>query len=236
MQQQHSAAQTARNRQQQADAERLAQAQAETAYLRQRVRDLENRPTQFAPSNSAYIAQTLQKGLRIPPLMAVDSTETQGDAGSSPARIQLLSPVGSILRETRPTFRWRQLGGATYILSIEDAGSHIINQKVSGTEWRASNSFRSGDYLWWVLAYREDRVVGASPNAVFRILDAKKMAELESAKREFVLVYGIRAAQAGLLDVAEQTFRSIPGTDPNYPAAQKFLREIQDWRRRQRAQ
>jgi hypothetical protein len=235
MRQQNSAAQIAWDRQQQTDAERLAQAQAETAYLRQRVRDLENRPVQVAPSNSAFIAQTQQKGLHIPPLMTVDTTETQGDADASPARIHLLSPVGSILRETRPTFRWRPLDGATYTLSIEDAGSHIMDQNVSGTAWRAENRFRPGDYFWWVLAYREDRVVGASPNAVFRILDAKKATELESAKREFVLVYGIRAAQAGLLVEAEQTFRSIPGTDPNYPAARRFLREIQDWRRRQRA-
>jgi hypothetical protein len=228
-------ARTAQDRQRQADAERLAQAQAETAYLRQRVRDLENRPTPTAPGNRAYIAQARQKGLLLPSLLSDNTTETEVGAGASPAGIHLLSPVGTILQETRPTFRWRPLDGATYGLSIEDAGSHILDQKVAGTEWRATDSLHPGDYLWWVLAYRDGRVIGAAPNAAFRILDARKVAELESARRESVLVSGILAAQGGLLDEAEQAFRTIPGTDPNYPAAQRFLREIQDWRRRQRA-
>ena len=165
---------------------------------------------------------------------AIDSIYSDGGAGR---HFVLLMPVGTFVEDTRPTFRWQPLPGATtYKITVFDAALNevVASTELPGTDWKSSVGLERGKvYLWQVAATRNGEQVVApappAPEAKFEILDLSQANGLERLKREqpdahFAL--GRAYANAGVLDKAEREFRFVSDSDANYVLARKFIRDL----------
>ncbi len=150
----------------------------------------------------------------------------------------LLSPVGTFVRTTRPTFHWQSLDGANgYVVNIYDTRFSKVasSPKLSATQWTITSSLEHGAlYMWQVTAIKDDveikSPVQPAPEARFKILEQTKADELERVKRlhpSSHLVLGTLYAQAGLLDDAEREFRALLAANPKSPIARQLLRRVE---------
>jgi hypothetical protein len=155
---------------------------------------------------------------------------------------EVVEPVGEVVWEVRPIFRWKPMSRAVnYSVAIFDANLNPVQKsgKLQDAQWAPSRDLIRGRvYQWQVTAHLQD---GSSlnapappqPEARFRVLDREKEEELSrfaSAHPEAHLALGILDGQAGLLSKAEQQFQQISETDPDYQPAQGLLKRIQEIR------
>ncbi|HEY6806758.1 MAG TPA: zf-HC2 domain-containing protein [Pyrinomonadaceae bacterium] len=156
--------------------------------------------------------------------------------------IALLGPVGTVVINVRPVFRWRAIAGAEgYVVRIYDADFNEVaaSPQLSGTAWTANRALERGqNYSWQVTA-----LVGAkeivspvkpAPDAKFMVLNQTKANELAHAKNasgNSHLTLGILYAQSGLLDDAEREFQMLLRANPQSTLVHKLLRIVREKRR-----
>jgi hypothetical protein len=178
----------------------------------------------------------LMSGQSWPPTR--ESVRGQDLEGASP----LLSPAGTVVFNTAPTFRWSALREADrYIVRVYDAAFNLVESspRVTNTAWKSSLALHPGKiYSWQITAMKgAEEITGpltGSPPARFKILDMsqrRQLGELNKAHPGAHLILGIIDAHAGLLDDAEIEFLAVPKSDPNYELAQKFLQDLQQLRK-----
>ncbi|HEX8073226.1 MAG TPA: hypothetical protein VF546_24990 [Pyrinomonadaceae bacterium] len=164
------------------------------------------------------------------------------DQSATVLPFRLLSPVGVIIVEGRPTFRWQPLRGATsYAVSVFDANFNRVlsSGPQTAARWSPPTPLRAGAvYFWEVTARRDEREitspVAPAPRAQFKILEADKVREIERAQGahpDSHLVLGILYARAGLLTDAEREFRLLTNANPRSQVAAKLLRRVQSWKK-----
>jgi hypothetical protein len=162
---------------------------------------------------------------------------TAGDA--TPLRV--VAPVGTVVQDDRPTFRWQPTSGATrYTVAVYDASFTpvVTSPPLSTSEWRAAVPLARGlVYSWQVTAVRngQDVVAPAPPagEARFRVLDASKVAALAQAAeiyRDSPLRLAAAFVDEGLLDDAERTLRLAIETSPDPSLSRELLRSVQSIR------
>jgi hypothetical protein len=113
--------------------------------------------------------------------------------GDSPADGVLtpLSPVGTVVLSTRPTFRWSSLNGAAgYVVEVYDPELNPVatSSTVTTTQWTVAQPLRRGVvYRWQVTALKDGERVRApkppAPEAKFKVLEEDKAAELADIGR-----------------------------------------------------
>jgi len=155
---------------------------------------------------------------------------------------EVVEPVGEVVWEVRPIFRWKPMSRAiNYSVAIFDANLNPVQKsgKLQDAQWAPSRDLIRGQvYQWQVTAHLQD---GSSlnapappqPEARFRVLDGEKeraLSRFASAHPEAHLALGILDGQAGLLSKAEQQFRQISETDADYKRAQDLLKRIEEIR------
>ena len=176
------------------------------------------------------------KGLSRPG-SSLMSSETEG------GKFSVLDPVGSVLLNDRPTFRWSALDGATaYVVEVYDEGFNLVasSPQLTTRSWAAPQTLARGKvYSWQVKAIKDGEEVKSprppAPQAKFRVLDRAKADELARAKRAYPsshLTLGLLYAEAGLLKEAEQELRLLQRANPNSELARTLLRQVQALRRR----
>lgn len=176
------------------------------------------------------------KGLARPGSSLMGS-ETEG------GEFSVLDPVGSVLLNDRPTFRWSALDGATaYVVEVYDDGFNLVatSPQLNTRSWAAPQTLPRGKvYSWQVKAVKDGEETKAprppAPQARFRVLDRAKADELVRAKRAYPsshLTLGLLYAEAGLLKEAEQELRLLQRANPDSELARTLLRQIQALRRR----
>jgi len=149
----------------------------------------------------------------------------------------LLSPIGTVVRDSRPVFHWQSLDGASaYAVNIYDSRFSKVatSSQLSGTEWAIQTSLQRGAiYMWQVTAIKDGVEVKSpvkpAPEARFKILEQTKADELERVRRAHSnshLILGTLYSQAGLLDDAEREFRALLAANPKSAIAQKLLRGV----------
>lgn len=149
----------------------------------------------------------------------------------------LVEPVGKVVRTTRPTFRWRPLGGASsYTVAVVDAKFNVVEQGsgLTATEWTPSQPLpRGAVYGWQVTALRDGKEVASpvapAPQAKFRVLEqtvAENLARVEAGHADSHLARGVLYARAGLLDEARQEFQSLLKANPRSAVARKLLESV----------
>ena len=175
-------------------------------------------------------------------------TELQGRAetllgqSQSAERFDVVAPVGEVVMDTRPVFRWQALAGATkYSVAIFDANLNPVQSSppLQTTQWTPEGTLKRGElYEWQVRAMlpRNKFVTSPSPpspEARFRILDQEKadtFARFHAAHPQSHLVLGIWCANEGMLDAAESELALIQAGDPDYGLAQRLLKSVQEIR------
>jgi hypothetical protein len=160
-----------------------------------------------------------------------------------PSALELLQPVGEVVRAERPLFRWNPLSHATYYsVSVFDTTLNPVESsgKLQNPQWTPARSLKRGQvYQWQVTAHLED---GSSinapappqPEAKFRVLDQQKEEDLSrfaAAHAAAHLPLGILEGEMGLLSEAEQEFQQVAKNDSDYPLAQNLIKRIQGLRR-----
>lgn len=160
------------------------------------------------------------------------------DRGES---FRLLSPVGTFVLSSTPTFRWTSQAGVDgYTVHIYDSNLNPVRASpvVTRPEWKSDVALHSGNtYVWRVQTTKNGEAgtesIAKVPLARFRILDSSQrnlVAELRRSRPEGHLTIGILLGQGGVIDDAVKEFKAVPQSDPNYTSAQKFLKDLQNLR------
>jgi anti-sigma factor RsiW len=176
------------------------------------------------------------KGLSRPASSLMGS-ETEGGSFS------VLDPVGSVLLNDRPTFRWSALEGATaYVVEVYDDAFNLLasSPQLTAHSWAAPQTLPRGKvYSWQVKALKDGQEIKSprppAPQAKFRVLDRAKADEIARARRSYPsshLTLGLLYADAGLLKEAEQELRLLQRANPDSELARNLLRQLQALRRR----
>jgi hypothetical protein len=169
-------------------------------------------------------------------------TETLLGQTAGFSRFEVLTPVGEVVLDARPVFRWQPVAEAkNYKVAIFDAQLNQVQSSgpLRVTEWRPKLPLERGRlYVWQVNAQLGDggsvsAPTPPSPEAKFTILDQRKVNEIalfQQNHRESHVVLGILYGQAGLLEKGEYELEQVPKGDPNYEIAQNLLESIKDIR------
>ncbi len=152
--------------------------------------------------------------------------------GESPGEktFRLLSPLGKVIIEDRPTLKWQPLAGATgYVVSVFDGNFNRIAVPLS----------RGSNFFWEVTATKDGKEVSApaapAARVQFKVLDAENLNALTKVKSQQPashLALGLMYAHAGLLGEAQSEFRQLVKENPDSTEAKRLLQAVQQWQRR----
>jgi len=153
---------------------------------------------------------------------------------------QLVSPLGKVITEQRPTLRWQRLSGASsYVLSVFDANFNRVARSplLSKPSWTLPVPLPRGrSYSWEVTAAKDGKEITApvapAPRAQFKILEAEKLNALTKLKQQKPvshLALGLMSARFGLVSEAEREFRQLVKENPDSATPKKLLRTVQSW-------
>ena len=151
---------------------------------------------------------------------------------------QLLGPLGQVIRDPQPTFRWHALAGAeSYKVVVTDADLNevAISPSLNTTEWHISQPLKQGGiYSWQVTATKAGTTITSpvlpAAQAKFRIIDrstAETLQQAEHAASRSHLTLGVLYGEAGLLNEAERELRALVRENPRVDIAHKLLRSVQ---------
>jgi hypothetical protein len=149
----------------------------------------------------------------------------------------VLSPVGVIVSNDRPSLRWQALDGASsYLVNVYDSNFNRLetSPSLSATTWTLTKPLaRGGFYRWQVTAIKNGTEikspVSPAPEAQFKVLEQTWNEQLRRARREqgnSHLLLGTLYAQAGLIDDAEREFSALLAANPKSTIAQKLLHSV----------
>lgn len=174
-----------------------------------------------------------------------DLSETKAVTRSSAkpsVAFNLDAPLGTLVLNPRPTFRWQRLPGATnYTVKIFTTDYELVAESHALTTnvWTPPTALRRGQtYLWQVIATKDEQEIsGQVPNAAeakFKVLSDPQVQTLKPSIRNAStpLARGIVYARFGLLDEAESEFKAATKAQPNSVVAKKFLQKVQAQRNR----
>ena len=160
-------------------------------------------------------------------------------AGTSPdsSSLRQLSPVGQVVRETRPILRWTPRDGASsYVIYLVATakGASVLRQEVpaSATAWTPTAPLARGEIYEWQVEARHDGELldraprPPAPEARFQMLDQARAAELDQVEKRFArdpLILGTAYARAGLEAEAVRQFDLLEKAHPDSPVAERLL-------------
>jgi len=136
----------------------------------------------------------------------------------------LISPVGTVVREQRPLFRWTIATSNEVQIDLYDRNFEPVMSSgpVKGSDWTCTTSLKRGEMFRWQIRYRDgsnEIVVPSttSADARFMVLSKSALAELEREEKTHAdshLVLGALYANAGLLDDAERELTAFAAANP----------------------
>jgi tetratricopeptide (TPR) repeat protein len=155
----------------------------------------------------------------------------------------LTSPVGTVVKSDRPTFRWQRLPGATsYAVDVFDSQMKNVARadRLSVANWTPSLPLeRNQTYTWQVTAARNNEEISSpmppAPAARFKVLESSKAEDLNRASKahpDSHLLLGALYQKAGLLDDAEREFQLLLSANPNSPVARRLLQKVKSLRQK----
>jgi hypothetical protein len=191
------------------------------------------------------VADTIQTG-RIsysPDLgeLAGKQGALRGESGHG-SHFAVLGPVGEVVNDPEPLFRWQPLAGAkSYSVSVYDTGLAGVAKSppLRDTQWKATKPLRRDRvFQWQVTATMRDgkRIISpdsSEPVAKFRVLgeaESNNLKEFQKAHPDAHLVLGILNAQAGVLEVSKRELGLVQEGSRDYQLAQQLLRSVRERR------
>jgi hypothetical protein len=189
----------------------------------------------LAPGDAAVVRDAIaSKRLSLPSALSDlrgQRSPVLGDAAAP--GFSLVSPIATVVLDTRPTLRWTALPRPTaYTVTVQDqaTGATINSPPVDGTEWTPERPLvRGRTYAWQVgVSGGGTEVIAPSPPdppARFMIADeatAARLAHLPASP----LVRGVLYANAGLLDEAEREFQDARAHGERGERVDAFLAQL----------
>lgn len=189
---------------------------------------------------SALTTQKLERPLELAELKGTRGTLLSESGNGLPFR--LLSPVGKVVQNSKPSFRWQSLAGASsYVVTVVDDKLNVVASSgtLTKTEWGDTVPLkRGGVYSWQVTALKDGQEITSpvmpAPQAKFKILDQRRNEELERVKLAFPnyhLGLGVLYTRAGLLDEAEREFQTELKSNPRSAVARKLLHSVRSMKK-----
>lgn len=198
-------------------------------------------PSEQQAVRNALLTGRLEAPAILKDLRGKDGT-LMGDLDAEKS-FKVLSPAGTVVLSSRPTFRWQALPGATsYTVKIYDTNFNVIasSDVVTSTQWAPSMPLAPDKvYTWQVVAVKDGQEVISpappAPDIRFRVLSAAQTEEVErslASSRNSHLARGVIYARRGILDDAEREFEILLRENPRSSAARKLLNNVRALRRR----
>ncbi len=177
------------------------------------------------PADLRQAVETALQTGRLPPLpvsaLAPGREDLAGDA-ARPA-MTTLSPVGVVVRSTRPTLRWTPRPDATsYRINLlrQDGGPVLSSPELppTQTQWTPPEALARGEtYAWQVAASRDGKTIDRAPKppaaeALFQVLDAGRESDLSRVEQQasgYPLILGMAYWRAGIADHAVDQFHQL---------------------------
>jgi hypothetical protein len=177
------------------------------------------------------------RDVRTPTLLSELATPDVNERGivEGKERVVLLSPLGTLIAEDRPSFKWKSVTVAdSYIVEIVDDSFNPIIQSpiLTKTEWTAVLPLkRDMVYVWQVLAFKGGEIIEdrARQTGRFKIASVVKLNEIEKARKKYTshLARGVFYVKEGLLNDAECEFQKLLKGNPKSELARSIFRRIQ---------
>lgn len=147
----------------------------------------------------------------------------RGETASAPA-IEVVSPVGIAVLDTRPELIWSAHSRAPYQITITDRKAMEIHGETTNERWSSPSSLERGKtYAWQVsTTINGTRVVAPSPPALFRVVDQETADAIRTANSR--LVAGMLAYEQGAIVDARREFALLAGANPSSPIPAKLIR------------
>ena len=190
------------------------------------------------------IAKALETGaVPISPVVAeLRSSAGTLMGGDSPSEsFALVGPAGKVIAADTPVFAWRPLAGAeSYRVAVYDADLNKVAESgpLTKTSWSIRLP-RGRTYTWQVTAAKGGKEfispARPAPEARFRIVGAREISEIESARRRSPrshLLLGVLYAEAGLLDEAAAEFQALRVQNPSSDQVRRLVQQVQKARSR----
>ncbi|HWM70114.1 MAG TPA: zf-HC2 domain-containing protein [Steroidobacteraceae bacterium] len=193
------------------------------------------------PPTQVAVAKAIERReIDFPAALAELRGPAQTLLGSSDdgARFAVLAPVGEVVSEARPNFRWQPLQGATsYSVAIFDARLNAVqsSSKLQATQWQPAEPLQRGHfYAWQVTATLKDGTTVISPRPpsaeakilILRQAAADELERFRQAHADAHLLLGILYAREGMLTDGETELAQVPSDDPRHDTAQMLLESI----------
>jgi hypothetical protein len=162
----------------------------------------------------------------------------RGD-GNRDESFNVISPYATVITDEQPIFRWTSLSGAVnYTVSVYDDRLNLIekSEPLTATQWPVPRRLKRGVvYTWVVTALKDDKEFLAPElpaRAEFKVIESAELIKLTRRVNQIrsAAARGVIYAKAGLLDKAEQEFRSYLDHYPTDEQASKLLRTVRSWR------
>jgi len=173
--------------------------------------------------------------LDLPPALAelAARRDVLMGASSAPPAVALLGPIGIVVEDRQPVFRWKAVAGAEYQVKVftSDFQPSAESPWIRQTEWRTPVALlRGAKYSWQLTVRRDGSEITApeppEPEARFQVLDAaseRELALVRSESQESHLVIGIAYARAGLVAEARRELAAAAAQDPGSAVVKALL-------------
>lgn len=207
-----------------------------------------NKQTDSANQLTASNLDTLKFPKELNRVMRSELLTLKGPASEN--EFNVTTPIRTFVKDSQPTFVWEKVQDAVrYEISVRalKGTKTIINESTTTNTYKPSigtlDLYRGQVLMWSVAAYMPDGTSisapsGTDPEALFIILDNKKVTKLETNLQEAKgnhLARGVVYANSGLLDDAESEFRTYLKLHPESKKAHALLLQVQSWRKVKKA-
>jgi hypothetical protein len=146
----------------------------------------------------------------------------------------LTAPVGVVVLEDRPVFRWRAVpGDVSYRVQVFDRDFRVVvdQSDIRGTRWTSAKKLERGrNYSWQVTAQKGETELRApvppAGEARFAVLDEKQAGRIQAVRNgehRSHLLLGVLYAQAGLVPEARVELRKLEVENPDSAVVKRLL-------------
>ena len=145
-----------------------------------------------------------------------------------PQAFETIGPVGTVVVQDRPVFRWKFFADATgYVVSVYDQQSRKLVESplLTSTDWAPPEPLPRGVVLKWQVVARtrtgtQQTPSDGEPEARFQVIEQATFDRIEAMRRDFPgnpLLLAALYANAGALDAAEDHVKAVePGKAQPY--------------------
>jgi len=187
----------------------------------------------------ALVAAALRDGIAKPARLVTMTPPGQVMRGVPSDGPRVTEPVGVIVDDPRPIFRWSDTANANVSLSIFSEGQTVMQSAtLRGNEWQPAHALDRGKVYRWQIEVTTTKTVVIAPNpsdppAMFAVLSDEEHRTLAAARARFAnddLYLGVLTARAGLEGEAVGHLRRYCAGHPAERQAADLLRDVEAWR------